>query len=147
MIALYTGLRQGDVFALHWDDIDFARNRIEVEPRKTARFKRRVSVPMHRALADYLFALERQGEKVVAAPPARAYFAWRLCLKRAGVKREGELTTFHSLRHTFATWIREAGADKGEQMLLGGWSNVATANRYDHAIDRLADVVKRLPKV
>jgi integrase len=69
-------------------------------------------------------------------------------VKRAGIVRsDSELTTFHSLRHTYATLVRDAGADKGEQMLLGGWTNVATANRYDHASDRLRSIVDKMPTI
>ena len=57
------------------------------------------------------------------------------------------MVTFHSLRHTFATMLRNAGADKGEQMFLGGWTNVATANRYDHDLTKSAKIVEGLPSV
>ena len=57
------------------------------------------------------------------------------------------MVAFHSLRHTFATMLRNAGADKGEQMLLGGWTNVSTANRYDHDLTKLAKIVEGLPCV
>lgn len=43
--------------------------------------------------------------------------------------------------------LRNAGADKGEQMLLGGWTNVSTANRYDHDLTKLAKIVEGLPCV
>ena len=148
MIAVYTGFRQGDVLALRWSDVDFGRNVIDIMPSKTARFKRRVVVPMHKALAEFLFGLERNGDKVVQNPPKRAYFAWNACVARAGITRQDkELVSFHSLRHTYATMIRHAGADKGEQMLLGGWTNVATANRYDHDLTKLAKIVSLLPDI
>jgi integrase len=146
-IAVYTGLRQNDVFALEWKDISEDISIIDIIPSKTSRFKRRVVIPIHPVLVTYLRQLER-GEGSIVKAPHRPEYAWNLCVKRAGIVRgEHELTTFHSLRHTFATWCRESGADKGEQMLLGGWSNVATANRYDHDVSRLTQIVNGLPTV
>lgn len=147
LIAVYTGLRKGDVFSLTWECVDLERGLIILTPSKTARFKRTVVLPIHPALARHLAGLERGGDgRVIGHEVTKNWGEWKACLERAGVRPEGrELMTFHNLRHTFATWVRQAGADKGEQMLLGGWSNVETSNRYDHATERLREVVGRLP--
>lgn len=148
MLAVYTGLRQNDVFKLEWSSIDRENGMFVVMPSKTKRYKRIVRIPIHRALLSFLNDLERVGDRIVPNAPLRPNKAWNLCVKRAGVVRsDSELTTFHSLRHTYATLVRDAGADKGEQMLLGGWTNVATANRYDHASDRLRSIVDKMPTI
>lgn len=146
MIAVYTGLRQSDVFRLKWEDFDGAN--FTVTPSKTKRFGRVVHVPVHPSLRDYLCSLERVSDTILPESPTHPERAWNLCIKRAGIQRgANEMTTFHSLRHTFATWVRDAGGDKGDQMLLGGWTNIKTANRYDHAAERLTALVGRLPCV
>lgn len=146
LIAVYTGLRQGDVFALTWDKIDLDKRVISITPSKTERFNRRVTIPIHPSLHSHLQGLARRPDGLVLNAPQKPNHAWNLCVERAGIKRgENEMTTFHSLRHTYATWLRDAGAEKGEQMLLGGWTNIDTSNLYDHSIDRLTELVAKLP--
>ena len=38
-----------------------------------------------------------------------------------------------NLRHTFATWHREAGTPTRELQRLGGWKTGAMVERYTHA--------------
>jgi integrase len=54
--------------------------------------------------------------------------AWRNALLRA------EIHDFrrHDLRHTFATWHREAGTPTHELQLLGGWKTQSMVERYAH---------------
>lgn len=150
-LSLYTGLREGDVLALRACAVDFAAGVIDTTPSKTRRFGRRVTVPIHPELGARLRAYGvRGGERVLAPALTRTRLsrAWKRVLALAGVTARGdELMTFHNLRHTFATWLREAGADQGDQMALGGWSTVAMARRYDHATDRLRGVVGRMPRL
>ncbi len=149
LIALYTGLRQGDVIALTWDCVDLGQGVISLVPSKTKRHATKVVIPIHPALLAHLKSIPKDGETVAGVPNPHAITAvWKTCVQNAGINDDsGALLTFHSLRHTFATWVREAGADKGEQMLLGGWSEVSTANRYDHATTRLKEIVSHMPSV
>ena len=151
MVAAYTGLRQGDVISLEWEDVDLEAGTITVTPSKTARLSRTVTIPIHPSLDTFLRSLPERDGLVVRGVPTKAATRsnhWKACLDKAGIKADGEeLMTFHNLRHTFATWVRMAGADKGEQMLLGGWSQTATANKYDHASVRLRDVVGAMPSL
>ena len=45
----------------------------------------------------------------------------------------GKGYTFHSWRHTFRTRLSEAGVSDDLAKRLGGWTEDATAARYDHA--------------
>lgn len=147
-IAVYTGLRRGDTFSLGWDEVDFVRGFIVKMPSKTSRFKRMVCIPLHPALREHLEGISREGDTIVNHPVSRNWPEWKECLALAGITPNGnELMTFHNLRHTFATWVRQSGADKGEQMLLGGWTTLDISNRYDHATDRLKEVVERMPRL
>ena len=67
--------------------------------------------------------------------------AWRLALKRAGI----ENFRWHDLRHTWATWQRQAGTPTHELQRLGGWKTSAMVERYAHlAPDQLAHAASRL---
>lgn len=68
--------------------------------------------------------------------------AWIHALKRAGI------TDFRwrDLRHTWATWQRQAGTPTHER--LGGWLTGAMVERYAHlAPDRLASAASRIDSV
>ena len=54
--------------------------------------------------------------------------AWTLALKRAGI----EDFKWHDLRHTFATWHRQAGTPTHELQRLGGWKTGAMVECYAH---------------
>ena len=54
--------------------------------------------------------------------------AWTAALKRAGI----ENFKWHDLRHTFATWHRQAGTPTHELQRLGGWKTGAMVERYAH---------------
>ena len=58
-------------------------------------------------------------------------------LKAAGL--DGKGYTFHSWRHTFRTRLSEAGVSDDLAKRLGGWTEDATAARYDHA-ERLEEL-------
>jgi len=43
---------------------------------------------------------------------------------------EGGTLVFHSLRHSFATWLNQAGTDLDDIMLVGGWKSMEACRRY-----------------
>ncbi|WP_232058771.1 tyrosine-type recombinase/integrase [Azospira sp. I09] len=54
----------------------------------------------------------------------------------------------HDLRHTWATWQRQAGTPTHELQRLGGWRTGAMVERYAHlAPDHLALAASRLDSV
>jgi integrase len=67
--------------------------------------------------------------------------AWRKALKRAGI----ENFRWHDLRHTWASWHRQAGTPTHELQRLGGWRSSVMVERYAHlAPDHLARAANRL---
>jgi len=67
--------------------------------------------------------------------------AWRKALKRAGI----ENFRWHDLRHTWASWHRQAGTPTHELQRLGGWRSSVMVERYAHlAPDHLAKAAHRL---
>jgi integrase len=143
-IARATGLRYGDVARLQWRDVDLDAGVIRTEPSKTARWSVTVAIPVPAALIARLRAdrpencsqtadccsvsvLPRMAEAYPHAP-------WRhpfgQVLATAGLP--ANVYTFHSWRHTFRTRLAEAGISDEIARRLGGWTNDATAARYDH---------------
>ncbi|MFA6312315.1 MAG: tyrosine-type recombinase/integrase [Sterolibacterium sp.] len=69
---------------------------------------------------------------------------WTAALQRAGI----DDFRWHDLRHTWATWQRQAGTPTHELQRLGGWRTGAMVERYAHlAPDSLAVAALRLDAV
>ena len=65
--------------------------------------------------------------------PAHDYREWKQLLRSAGV-RDARL---HDARHTAATLLLLQGVDIRTVMAIMGWTEMATAQRYVHAVDEL----------
>jgi integrase len=67
--------------------------------------------------------------------------AYSLSVESAGI----ENFRWHDLRHTFATWHRQAGTPTHELQRLGGWKTGAMVERYAHvAPEALQGAANRL---
>jgi integrase len=62
--------------------------------------------------------------------PVRPAIGWRAPPNRLA------WVTFHSFRHTWATWMRQAGTDIKGLVATGNWRSERSANRYAHAVAR-----------
>ncbi len=137
LIARWTGLRKHDVVFLEWSKVDFEKGVIRTKPIKTQGYNIEVEVPMVAVLRDALKGLFVKGRKYVLPEFAKVYpgdpedCTFADILKAAGVN--DQTITFHSWRHTFRTRLAEAGVSNDLAKRLGGWTQDATVQRYDHA--------------
>lgn len=146
-VALFTGLRRGEILALEWSDVDFEKGKIHVRASKTATGVR--SVVAVAAVVRTLSALSlshhtRQSETGVAA---RLVFSTGLgnalgarnvlrshytAVERAGI----ESVRFHDLRHTFASILIDQGHDVAFVSAQMGHSKISTTwDIYGHLWD------------
>lgn len=65
--------------------------------------------------------------------PARDHTEWKALLERAGVRE----VRLHDARHTAATLLLLQNVDIRTVMSIMGWTEMATAQRYTHAVDEL----------
>ena len=65
--------------------------------------------------------------------PSRDRRAWKKLLAAAGVRD----VRLHDARHTAATLLLVQGVDLRTVMSIMGWTEMATAQRYSHAVDEL----------
>ena len=136
MIALYTGLRYGDIANLDWTCIDLDERILTTKPHKT---KDTSGVSVTVPLADPLYAVLKDGGTGFVLPEhALRYSARsRLGVTFADVLAAAGLTkthhTFHSWRHTANSRMAEAGIPSEIRQMLCGWTNDAMARHYDHA--------------
>ncbi len=151
-LAIKTGMRQGEIFALSWADLDFDAGTVSVratltedldgklvrsEP-KTTKSRRVIYLPALALKALLAHQSERQGERgfvftAADGPPLRkSNFVWRVFKP---LLRQAELpdVTFHSLRHTANSLLIEAGEDP--LAIAGSLGNAETRmmfERYGH---------------
>jgi integrase len=143
--SIATGLRQANVTRLQWKQISLERRNLWVaaDQHKNGRAH---AVPLNELAMQVL--LRRQNDH-----PTHVFTyegnpitqvntkAWRNALKRAAI----EDFRWHDLRHTFATWHREAGTPTHELQRLGGWKTQSMVERYAHlAPDALTRAAARL---
>ena len=151
LTAAMTGLRQGELIALRWRDVDWSAGRVRVRQNYvlgefgTPKSKRSTrSVPMADRVAgelERLFkarygddAAEHADELVFGTPGsgrplqrARTLVRFRAALKAAGLD---ESRRFHDLRHTFGTRIAAAGVPMRTLQEWMGHRDIGTTQIY-----------------
>jgi integrase len=139
-MALLTGMRNGELYALKWSDVDFERDLITVQRsfnKRTKEFKSTKagywrSVPISSELRNLLmeFRKSRSGEFVLPR-----LIEWR---RGEQAKHLREFCTqinlhsvkFHTLRACFATQLISSGAEPIKVMKVCGWQDLKTMARY-----------------
>lgn len=167
ILCLYTGLRIGELLALTWNDIDFAKNILSVtkschdgyinskhcviiDTPKTQNSTRQI--PLSKPLINLLKQLRKntQSKYVISHNNkpilVRSYQrTFELLLKKLNIQHKG----FHALRHTFATRALECGMDvKSLSEILGHKNTTITLNRYAHSLwEHKANMMDKLGKL
>jgi integrase len=156
-IAGYTGLRQGELRALRWRDIDFATATIHVRRNLPAHGEEKVpkskvvrSVPLIDQAARALDGLSRRGylnapgDRVFVSPTGNALDdtdirdGFYTALKAAGLghlRDQDEPIVFHDLRHSFGTLAVQVWPVTDVQAYMGH-SRIETTMRYVHHVPK-----------
>lgn len=167
LLALYTGLRLGEICALQWNDVDWARGMLTVRhtaqrlksaadsahtevvigPPKSIKSRRAIPLPAFllkkleelRASADSAYVLGKGERPAEPRSIQRQFVKLIQPLDMPGVH-------FHTLRHTFATRLLELGIDvKTVSVLLGHSSTRITLEFYAHSLlDQQREAMDRL---
>jgi integrase len=143
--AVATGLRQANVVGLEWKYVDMELEHAWV-PGSQHKNRKPHSVPLNAmALAVLRKQLGKHPDRVFTLrgrPVGQVNTkAWKAALRRAAI----EDFRWHDLRHTFATWHRQAGTPTHELQRLGGWKTGTMVERYAHvAPEALQHAAKRL---
>lgn len=141
LIALYTGLRRGEILRLRWLDIDFQKRVLTVQKSKTKSGKGR-KVNLNSVLIDALLSMRKQEQGEWIFPSPKRYQtpgereqhigdvknAFRRAVHLAAITP----ITFHHLRHTFCTRLSDAGVPLAVIQDLAGHASVTMTRRYTH---------------
>lgn len=172
--GLFTGMRLADVASLNWSNIDIVRGELKYQARKTAKtiilpivgpLADHISTltagddqnaPLHpRAFAS----LERTGKSgtlsnwfadVMADAGLRERKKHHLTKsderKGRNTAREKNALSFHCLRHTAVSLLKDAGVPAAVVMELVGHDSTQMSEHYTHVgKEALADAAKKMP--
>jgi site-specific recombinase XerD len=149
--AVSTGLRLGELISLQWTDVDFVRKVLTVKNSETFTTKnkkirvvamseqlwRMLAMRKDRASSELVFHFN--GQQLSAEKVSKTFKEY------VRAARLNEKLHFHSLRHTFATWLVQDGASIYEVQKLLGHSSIAVTQIYSHlAPSELHSVVNRI---
>jgi integrase len=126
ILALGTGCRRSELLELTWDRVDRARGVIRLELTKSG--KRR-EVPFGRDVDAVLARRQQASTRVFQRASWEAY---RYAFESAVVAAKIDDFRFHDLRHTYASWLVQAGRPLAEVQALLGHRTLAMTNRYSH---------------
>ena len=150
LLSLNCGLRFGEIASLTWQDVDLTKGTLTIRDAKAgSRYafltEQATELLKNRTQgkpSDYVF----QGRKVLLNRISKTYSDTVKELKlNEGISDTRLRVYFHTLRHTYASWMIEEGADLYTvQKLLGHKTNVMT-QRYAHMSEnRLRDATRAL---
>jgi integrase len=170
--GLYTGQRLGDLALLTWLQIDLERDEIRMRACKTDKL---LLIPIAAPLREHLLAIAGDDPRAPVHP--RAYATVSVQFERVSTlsnqfsnllvacglrgpqphrskgigssgKRAGSDLSFHSLRHTAVSLLKDAGVPDAVVMALVGHESSAISHRYTHVgKEALARAAKTLPEV
>ncbi|MBK9314632.1 MAG: site-specific integrase [Acidobacteria bacterium] len=132
LLALYSGLRRGEIFALQWRDVDFEKKNLRLRAETTKTSKGR-NVPLIEPAFSILAKLKKSvdgepHEKVFPFGASRACALFREILDHLGLIDVG----LHVLRHTFATRGMRAGIHPLVMKDILGHSTIDMTAYYSH---------------
>lgn len=148
LIALYTGIRVGELCALQWEDVQLDRITINKTVQRLKYGEKTVlcvtapktnssirDIPIPQFLNKYLESFRGKGSVVKnlrgnSVEPRLMQMTFEKYIDKCGLAK----TNFHALRHTFATRCVESGFDiKSLSDILGHSDVKTTLNRYVHS--------------
>ena len=160
MFLLYTGARKREVLDATWADVDWSRKSWRIPKTKSGKIRhiplsvgalqllatlRDLSLPLGQvsdALQTewsrrHIFANPKTG-----LPYVSFYYSWDAARKRAGLPD----LRVHDLRHSFASFLVNAGRSLYEVQELLGHADIRTTSRYAHlSRERLFEAVESVP--
>lgn len=140
LVAVLTGMRRGELLNLRWETVDLGRRTIGIQSHGKFRTKlgKRRTIPMNvqvlRVLqekhemrnGEYVFQIE--GNRI---SERRLTNVFKRCVRRAGLD---DRLHFHSLRHSFASWLVQNNVSIYQVQKLLGHSNIRVTEIYSHLL-------------
>lgn len=139
LLSLYCGLRAGEIYALKWGDVDLKAGTLHLKDTKGG-VNRTAYMPDHvishikemrpGRVNGYVFVSE-SGKQVTSISNTFFRVVDSLGLNE-DVDDSREKVVFHTLRHTYASWLVQRGVDLYTVKKLMGHGTIAMTERYSH---------------
>jgi integrase len=153
LFLIYTGARKREVLDARWRDIDWAQKSWRIPKTKSGKVRH---IPLSTGamkLLEHLRLKVRDGflaEQAIFANPKTGepfvsfFFSWNNARIRAGLPD----LRIHDLRHSFASYLVNAGRSLYEVQELLGHADIKTTSRYAHlSRERLVAAVEVVPQI
>ena len=170
LLGALTGLRLTDVTRLTAGNVDLERNVLNLTPAKTSRKGTTVEIPLHQDIIDFFathplppFAKSHVFPTLAKATPgSRSGLSKQFAdiMETASIDRGMVRTTkngaarstgsysFHSLRHTFTSWLAKADVPEEVRMKMTGHTESKTHQKYTHQeLSTLRAGVDKIPSL
>ena len=139
LLSLHCGLRASEIFNLTWGAVDFDKGLLTIKDSKNSRTRHAY---MTATVKDMLLQKEIgkpseqiypsvKGGKTREAPGTFERVVADLGLNEGHTDRRDKLV-FHSLRHTFASWLVQSGISLYEVRDRLGHKSISMTERYSH---------------
>ena len=133
--AVLSGFRRGEILDLSWKDVDFGRGVVTVESseRYRTKFGKVRFFPLTDEIRSLLNGIACKSEYVFPKVNGRPYsedYPTRKFNMAVRLAELDEALTFHSMRRTLATWMREAGVATHIIQYMLGHANLKTTESY-----------------
>ncbi len=153
LLSLHCGLRAGEIFSLTWQDVDLGREVLTLRDTKSGKTRAAIMTSEVKAMLEdrknhaahaMLVFPSRTGERIGEISNTFQIVVDSLGLND-GVTDRRQKVVFHTLRHTFASWLVESGVNLYTVKELMGHGTIAMTERYSHlAPDTLRRAVRTL---
>jgi integrase len=153
LFLIYTGARKNEVLQACWQDVDWQKSSWRIPKTKSGKVRH---VPLSRGALELLKKLQNQikldhmGKHAIFANPETGkpfisfFYSWNNARVRAGMPE----FRIHDLRHSFASYLVNAGRSLYEVQELLGHADIKTTSRYAHlSRERLAQAVEHVPQI
>ena len=156
LLSLNAGLRAGEVFGLTWPDVDFENGVLTLKDTKSGRTRQVPMTGVVRSILEGRRAHTRGNSLVFPSETggrvAQISDTFNRVVTALGFNNEVEdsrqKVVFHTLRHTFASWLVQNGVPLITVGRLLGHATTAMTERYSHlAPDHFKQAVDTLEAV
>lgn len=128
-VAVTTGMRCGEILNLEWGDLSFRRDEITIRETKNSEWR---VIPMERASAHFPAQRGLASERVFTGTDGRPLTVSGVSKQFSRLTRSCRVdgVSFHTLRHTYASWYVQDGGDLYKLQRLLGHKTPTMTQRY-----------------
>jgi len=139
LLSIYCGARAGEIFSLQWSDVDQVNGLVTLRDTKSGK-TRTVHMP---ETVKVMFATMAPGNNSTLVFPGKGGKQLKQISKtfdrtvtilgfNDGIEDRRQKVTFHTCRHTCASWLVQAGIPLFTVQKILGHSTIALTERYSH---------------